>query len=67
MPGREGHILPIHRHQVVLDAVERASTRAARYKHGELQRGIESLATIVALAPLLGFAMTRMSSAIEAK
>ena len=42
----------------MVDAVERASSRAARLKRGELQRGIGSLATIAGVAPLLGFALT---------
>ncbi len=42
----------------MLEDIERASTRAGRLEHCELQRGIKSLATIAALAPLVGFALT---------
>jgi signal peptidase I len=50
--------LPSYRRQQVLEAVERASTRAAVAVHGNLKRGINSLATIAATAPLLGFVLT---------
>ena len=38
----------------VLDAVRRASARSARAVHGEMKRGLNSLASIAATAPFVG-------------
>ena len=39
----------------ILDAVKRASERSATVVHGEMKRGLNSLASIAATAPFLGF------------
>jgi hypothetical protein len=50
--------VPSFHNQQVLEAVERVSTRAAIALDVNLKRGINSLATIAATAPLLGFVLT---------
>jgi len=42
-------------HRLIIDAVQRASMRAAADEHIRLRRGLGSLATIAAVAPFLGF------------
>jgi len=42
------------RRTAVLDAVKRASARAAIAVHAEMKRGLNSLASIAATAPLVG-------------
>src|SRR5882724_6714214 len=44
--------------KAVIDAVMRAAQRSAAGVHIEMKRGINSLATITCVAPLLGFAIT---------
>ena len=46
-----------------LDAVKRASERSAAIVHGEMKRGLHSLASIAATAPFLGFFGTLLGTA----
>jgi biopolymer transport protein ExbB/TolQ len=44
--------------RLVLDSVVRVAGRTALSVHGQLKRGVNSLATVAAIAPLLGLLIT---------
>ena len=44
--------------RAVIDAVMRAAARSAAAVHGEMKRGVNSLATITCVAPFLGLLIT---------
>jgi len=45
----------VNRRTVVLNAVKRACARSASVVHCEMKRGLSSLASVAATAPLIGF------------